>query len=56
MRDALIRIGRIAEPPVEPIIPAASLYHYRNKLEYSFTSGDEGASSSASTARVAGTR
>ena len=44
VRDALARIGRVAEPPVEPILPAASLYHYRNKLEYSFTSGDEGVS------------
>jgi 23S rRNA (uracil1939-C5)-methyltransferase len=42
VRDALARIGRIPEPPVEPILPAASLYHYRNKLEYSFTSSEEG--------------
>jgi 23S rRNA (uracil1939-C5)-methyltransferase len=42
VRDALARIGRVAEPPVEPILPAASLYHYRNKLEYSFTANDEG--------------
>ena len=38
VRDALIRIGRFAEPPLEPIVPAASQYGYRNKLEYSFTS------------------
>jgi 23S rRNA (uracil1939-C5)-methyltransferase len=44
VRDALARIGRVADPPVEPILPAASLYHYRNKLEYSFTSGEEGTS------------
>jgi 23S rRNA (uracil1939-C5)-methyltransferase len=42
VRDALARIGRVAEPPVEPIVPAASLYHYRNKLEYSFTASEEG--------------
>jgi 23S rRNA (uracil1939-C5)-methyltransferase len=42
VRDALVRIGRIADPPVESILPAASLYHYRNKLEYSFTTGEEG--------------
>jgi 23S rRNA (uracil1939-C5)-methyltransferase len=42
VRDALARIGRLTEPPVEPIVPAASLYHYRNKLEYSFSSGEEG--------------
>ncbi len=42
VRDSLVRIGRIAEPPVEAIVPAASLYHYRNKLEYSFTAGEDG--------------
>jgi 23S rRNA (uracil1939-C5)-methyltransferase len=42
VRDALVRIGRFADPPLEPIVPAASLYRYRNKLEYSFTrSGDD---------------
>ncbi len=35
--DALRRIGRIAEPPLEPIVPADSIFGYRNKLEYSFT-------------------
>jgi 23S rRNA (uracil1939-C5)-methyltransferase len=40
--DALTRIGRIPDPPVEPIVPAASLYGYRNKLEYSFTTGEDG--------------
>ena len=42
VRDALVRIGRIPEPPLEPIVPAASQYGYRNKLEYSFTAGDDG--------------
>ncbi len=42
VRDALVRIGRIADPPLDPIVPAASHYGYRNKLEYSFTSGDGG--------------
>jgi 23S rRNA (uracil1939-C5)-methyltransferase len=42
VRDALVRIGRLEEPPVEPIVPAASLYHYRNKLEYSFSAGEDG--------------
>jgi 23S rRNA (uracil1939-C5)-methyltransferase len=42
VRDALERIGRIAAPPLEPILPAASVYGYRNKLEYSFTAGEEG--------------
>ncbi len=43
VRDALTRIGRIPEPPLEPIVPAASVYGYRNKLEYSFTTGEDGA-------------
>jgi 23S rRNA (uracil1939-C5)-methyltransferase len=43
-RDALVRIGGIAEPPLEPIVPAASRFHYRNKLEYSFTSTTAGPS------------
>jgi len=42
VRDALTRIGRIGEPPVEAIVPAASQYGYRNKLEYSFTETEEG--------------
>jgi 23S rRNA (uracil1939-C5)-methyltransferase len=42
VRDALVRIGHIADPPVEAIVPAASLYRYRNKLEYSFTTGESG--------------
>jgi 23S rRNA (uracil1939-C5)-methyltransferase len=44
VRDALVRIGGIAEPPLEPIIPAESVFHYRNKLEYSFTSTPAGPS------------
>ncbi|HLE98637.1 MAG TPA: 23S rRNA (uracil(1939)-C(5))-methyltransferase RlmD [Gaiellaceae bacterium] len=42
VRDALVRIGRIPDPPLEPIVPAESIYGYRNKLEYSFTSGEDG--------------
>ena len=40
--DALRRIGGIAEPPLEPIVPAEEVFHYRNKLEYSFTQTEEG--------------
>ena len=32
--DALRRIGRLDDPPLEPIMPAESVFHYRNKLEY----------------------
>ena len=42
VRDALVRIGRFADPPLEPIVPAASQFGYRNKLEYSFASGPDG--------------
>jgi 23S rRNA (uracil1939-C5)-methyltransferase len=40
--DALRRIGGQAEPPIEPILPAVEIFHYRNKLEYSFTDTPEG--------------
>jgi 23S rRNA (uracil1939-C5)-methyltransferase len=43
VRDALRRLGGIAEPPLEPIVPAVERFHYRNKLEYSFTPGPQGA-------------
>ena len=43
MRDALTRLGGIAEPPLEPIVArTTSQYGYRNKLEYSFTQTDDG--------------
>src|SRR5438477_2776276 len=40
--DALRRIGGIAEPPLEPIEPAVEQFHYRNKMEYSFTATPAG--------------
>jgi 23S rRNA (uracil1939-C5)-methyltransferase len=40
--DALRRIGGIAEPPLEPILPAVEIFHYRNKLEYSFAQREDG--------------
>jgi 23S rRNA (uracil1939-C5)-methyltransferase len=42
VRDALSRLGGVSEPPLEPIVPAESVFHYRNKLEYSFTSTPAG--------------
>src|SRR5918994_2261160 len=42
VRDALVRIGGIAEPELEAIVPAESVFHYRNKLEYSFTATPAG--------------
>jgi 23S rRNA (uracil1939-C5)-methyltransferase len=35
--EALRRIGGLDAPPLEPILPADDVFHYRNKLEYSFT-------------------
>jgi 23S rRNA (uracil1939-C5)-methyltransferase len=35
--DALARIGGLEGFELDPAVPAESLFHYRNKLEYSFT-------------------
>jgi 23S rRNA (uracil1939-C5)-methyltransferase len=43
VRDALVRLGRVADPPLEDILPAVEQFHYRNKLEYSFTDTPRGA-------------
>jgi 23S rRNA (uracil1939-C5)-methyltransferase len=40
--DSLRRLGGIAEPPLEPIVGAESIFHYRNKLEFSFTQYEDG--------------
>ena len=42
VRDALQRIGGLPDAPLEPIIPAEEVFHYRNKLEYSFTQTPDG--------------
>jgi 23S rRNA (uracil1939-C5)-methyltransferase len=42
VRDALARIGRFEEPPVDPIVPAVQQLRYRNKLEYSFGEDESG--------------
>lgn len=34
--DVLQRIGKVALPPIQPILGAASTRHYRNKIEYTF--------------------
>jgi 23S rRNA (uracil1939-C5)-methyltransferase len=44
VRDALVRIGGVAEPPLGEIVPAESAFYYRNKLEYSFTETPAGPS------------
>jgi len=42
VEDALRRIGKVDAPPLEPIVPAEPVFHYRNKLEYSFTATPDG--------------
>ena len=43
VRDAFQRIAGIAEPPLEAIVPCEpEIFHYRNKLEYSFTQTADG--------------
>jgi 23S rRNA (uracil1939-C5)-methyltransferase len=37
VRDSLVRLGKIDEPPLEEIVGAVEAFHYRNKVEYSFT-------------------
>jgi 23S rRNA (uracil1939-C5)-methyltransferase len=44
VRDAFQRLAGIAEPPLEAIVPCEpDIFHYRNKLEYSFTRTPSGA-------------
>ncbi len=40
--DALTRIGRLSGYELEPIVPAVQQWRYRNKLEYSFGTGEDG--------------
>jgi 23S rRNA (uracil1939-C5)-methyltransferase len=42
VEDALARIGKLAGFDIEVPVPAQSLFHYRNKLEYSFTPREKG--------------
>jgi 23S rRNA (uracil1939-C5)-methyltransferase len=43
VRDALQRLGGVAEPPLRDIVPCQpEIFHYRNKLEYSFTQTADG--------------
>ena len=42
VREALERLGGFEEPPMEPIVPAEEQTRYRNKLEYSFGTGEDG--------------
>jgi 23S rRNA (uracil1939-C5)-methyltransferase len=40
--DSLQRIAGLTDAPLEEIVPAASQFHYRNKMEYSFTQLEDG--------------
>jgi 23S rRNA (uracil1939-C5)-methyltransferase len=40
--DALRRIGRLDGYELEPLVPAVAQWRYRNKLEYSFGTSDDG--------------
>ena len=42
VRDALERLGGFERPPVEPIVPAVQRLRYRNKVEYSFGTAENG--------------
>src|ERR671931_959605 len=43
VEDALRRIGKLEDFELEPIVPAVEQWRYRNKLEYSFGTGPDGA-------------
>ncbi|MEA2222287.1 MAG: rRNA (uracil1939-C5)-methyltransferase, partial [Solirubrobacteraceae bacterium] len=43
VRDALTRIGHLDGYVLDEIVPAVAQWRYRNKLEYSFGTGDDGA-------------
>ena len=43
VEEALTRIGHLEGYALEPIVPAAEQWRYRNKLEYSFGTGPDGA-------------
>jgi 23S rRNA (uracil1939-C5)-methyltransferase len=40
--DSFQRLAGLADAPLEPIVGAASQFHYRNKMEYSFTETEDG--------------
>jgi 23S rRNA (uracil1939-C5)-methyltransferase len=42
VEDALRRIGKLDGFTMEPVVPAVEQWRYRNKLEFSFGTGDDG--------------
>ncbi|NQU31098.1 MAG: class I SAM-dependent RNA methyltransferase [Anaerolineae bacterium] len=37
LRDQLIRIGKVKNPPVNEIIPSPEIWHYRNQMDFQLT-------------------
>jgi 23S rRNA (uracil1939-C5)-methyltransferase len=42
VRDTLMRLGRISDPPMRAFLPAPEPFGYRNKMEFSFHPGESG--------------
>jgi 23S rRNA (uracil1939-C5)-methyltransferase len=42
VKDAFRRLAGLPDAPLEPIVPAESIFHYRNKMEYSFAQLEDG--------------
>jgi 23S rRNA (uracil1939-C5)-methyltransferase len=42
VRETLVHLAGVPDPPVNPIVPAPELFGYRNKMEFSFHPGNEG--------------
>jgi 23S rRNA (uracil1939-C5)-methyltransferase len=42
VRETLVHLGGIPDPPVGPITPAPEQFHYRNKMEFSFHPDERG--------------
>jgi len=43
VRETLERLGGLAAPPVHPLVPAPATTRYRNKMEFGFAPGEDGA-------------
>ncbi len=41
IREALARIGKLADIPIDPPVVAGEIFYYRNKMEYTFGHNDE---------------
>jgi 23S rRNA (uracil1939-C5)-methyltransferase len=41
LRDQLERIGKLEDPPVEPIVPSPDPYYYRNNVQFHLTKDGE---------------